>query len=104
MFQYWPLPACVRTSAVRNSHAVRVLQYETLVDQRIVVAIDSWEADSMYPAGHYTRTLGPIGDRDTETEVRCGLRRPKTLVMTGTWRLRSAASPRTLNPVGSRDR
>ena len=46
-----------------------LLQYETLADKRIVVAIDSWEADSLYPAGHYTRTLGPIGDRDTETEV-----------------------------------
>ena len=46
-----------------------VLQYDTLRDQRIVVAIDSWEADSMYPSGHYTRTLGPIGDKDTETEV-----------------------------------
>jgi len=34
-----------------------------------VVAIDSWEADSAYPAGHYVRTLGPIGDRETETEV-----------------------------------
>ena len=39
-----------------------------------MVAIDSWEADSMYPTGHYTRTLGPIGDRDTETEVRLLLR------------------------------
>lgn len=46
------------------------------MDQRIVVAIDSWEADSMYPAGHYTRTLGPIGDRDTETEVRGSRRCP----------------------------
>ena len=36
-----------------------------------MVAIDSWEADSLYPAGHYTRTLGLIGDRDTETEVCC---------------------------------
>ena len=34
-----------------------------------MVAIDSWEADSAYPAGHYVRTLGPIGDRETETEV-----------------------------------
>jgi len=49
---------------------MQLLQYETLADKRIVVAIDSWEADSLYPSGHYTRTLGPIGDRDTETEVR----------------------------------
>ena len=45
-------------------------QAETLSEKRIVVAIDSWEADSAYPAGHYVRTLGPIGDRETETEVR----------------------------------
>jgi exosome complex exonuclease DIS3/RRP44 len=49
--------------------AYPALQYEALVDKRIVVAIDSWEADSAYPSGHYTRTLGAIGDRDTETEV-----------------------------------
>jgi Dis3-like cold-shock domain 2 (CSD2) len=34
-----------------------------------VVAVDSWEPDSMYPSGHYTRTLGAIGDRETETEA-----------------------------------
>ena len=37
------------------------------MDKRIVVAIDEWGADSMYPSGHYVRTLGIIGDRDTET-------------------------------------
>ncbi len=46
------------------------LQAETLSDKRIVVAIDGWEPDSMYPSGHYVRTLGLIGDRETETEVR----------------------------------
>ena len=45
------------------------MQADTLADKRIVVAIDSWEADSAYPSGHYVRTLGTIGDRDTETEV-----------------------------------
>lgn len=45
------------------------MQAETLKDMRIVVAIDSWEPDSAYPSGHYVRKLGPIGDRDTETEV-----------------------------------
>ena len=37
------------------------------MDKRLVVAIDTWECDSMYPSGHYVRTLGTIGDRDTET-------------------------------------
>ena len=46
------------------------LQYDTLKDKRIVVAVDGWQPDSMYPSGHYTRTLGTIGDRETETEVR----------------------------------
>jgi exoribonuclease R len=41
----------------------------TLMDKRMVVVIDSWQADSMYPAGHYVRTLGVIGDKETETEV-----------------------------------
>ena len=39
------------------------------MDKRMVVVIDSWQADSMYPAGHYVRTLGTIGDKETETEV-----------------------------------
>ena len=47
-----------------------VPQAGTLADKRIVVAIDSWEADSLYPSGHYVRTLGAIGDKETETEVR----------------------------------
>ncbi len=37
------------------------------MDKRLVVAIDTWDSDSMYPSGHYVRTLGIIGDRDTET-------------------------------------
>ncbi|KAI8464454.1 MAG: hypothetical protein J3K34DRAFT_526194 [Monoraphidium minutum] len=44
-------------------------QAAALMSQRIVVAIDGWEADSMYPGGHYVRSLGAIGDKDTETEV-----------------------------------
>ena len=39
------------------------------MDKRIVVVIDRWEVDSRYPTGHYVKTLGTIGDRDTETEV-----------------------------------
>lgn len=41
----------------------------TLSDKRIVVAIDAWDTDSLYPTGHYVRTLGAIGDKETETEV-----------------------------------
>lgn len=48
---------------------IQTRQAGTLADKRLVVAIDSWDADSMYPSGHYVRTLGNIGDRDVETEV-----------------------------------
>jgi hypothetical protein len=48
------------------------------MDKRLVVAIDGWDTDSMYPSGHYVRTLGVIGDRDVETvsgfaAVLCGV-------------------------------
>ena len=45
------------------------VQADTLADKRVVVAIDSWDVDSAYPLGHYVRTLGTIGDKDTETDV-----------------------------------
>ncbi|MEW5311018.1 MAG: hypothetical protein WDW38_002766 [Sanguina aurantia] len=44
-------------------------QIDELMDKRIVVNIDGWEADSWFPSGHYVRSLGKIGDKDTETEV-----------------------------------
>lgn len=43
-------------------------QRAALQDKRLVVAIDAWDAESHYPRGHYVRTLGPIGDKTTETE------------------------------------
>ena len=33
---------------------------------RIVVRIDSWDVDSMYPNGHFVRSLGAIGELETE--------------------------------------
>lgn len=45
-------------------------QLENLMDKRIIVAVDSWDRQSRYPSGHYVRSIGEIGDRDTETEVR----------------------------------
>lgn len=44
-------------------------QLENLLDKRIIVAVDSWDRQSRYPSGHYVRTIGDIGDRDTESEV-----------------------------------
>ncbi|KAG0363801.1 DIS3 mitotic control [Gamsiella multidivaricata] len=39
---------------------------KALVNQRIVVRIDSWPINSQYPNGHYVRSIGPAHDLDTE--------------------------------------
>lgn len=48
---------------------LRTTQRDRLFGQRIVVSLDSWPANSLYPLGHYVRTIGPTGDKDVETEV-----------------------------------
>ncbi|KAL9672529.1 hypothetical protein QQ045_028780 [Rhodiola kirilowii] len=48
---------------------IQTRQLGNLLDKRIIVAVDSWDCLSRYPSGHYVRTIGQIGDRDTETEV-----------------------------------
>ncbi|TDH71365.1 hypothetical protein CCR75_006597 [Bremia lactucae] len=48
---------------------IQTRQQEALMDKRILVAIDSWPVDSAFPLGHYVRTLGVIGDKETETTV-----------------------------------
>lgn len=48
---------------------IKTRQLGNLLDKRIVVAVDSWDCLSRYPSGHYVRTIGEIGDRDTESEV-----------------------------------
>lgn len=37
------------------------------MDKRLVVVVDGWDATSPHPHGHYVRTLGTIGDKNTET-------------------------------------
>ena len=44
-------------------------QVERLMGQRVVACIDGWPRDSRYPVGHYVKTIGAIGDRETENEV-----------------------------------
>ncbi|CAD6196896.1 unnamed protein product [Caenorhabditis auriculariae] len=44
-------------------------QAEVLAHQRIMVSIDHWPRDSKYPLGHYVRTIGELGDSETENEV-----------------------------------
>ncbi|XP_022099659.1 DIS3-like exonuclease 1 isoform X2 [Acanthaster planci] len=41
-------------------------QAEALRDHRIIVRLDSWEMASLYPSGHFVRSLGPIGSLETE--------------------------------------
>jgi exosome complex exonuclease DIS3/RRP44 len=48
---------------------LRTRQAQALLGMRVVVAIDEWDACNAYPTGHYVRTLGPCGDKETETEV-----------------------------------
>ena len=48
---------------------IQTRQRELLEDKRIVVAIDQWPVESKYPLGHYVETIGPIGDKATETQV-----------------------------------
>ncbi|KAG6387681.1 hypothetical protein SASPL_152873 [Salvia splendens] len=48
---------------------IQTRQLGNLLDKRIIVAVDSWDRLSRYPSGHYVRTIGNIGDRDTESEV-----------------------------------
>eukprot|EP00958_Prasinococcus_capsulatus_P026105 scaffold4595_cov415-Prasinococcus_capsulatus_cf.AAC.3 len=55
----------------RNLPKVRIAtrQLATLLQQRIVVAIDSWDVWSSYPSGHYVKSIGKAGDRATETKL-----------------------------------
>lgn len=48
---------------------IQTRQAGQLMDKRIAVVVDDWPPDSLYPTGHYIRTLGQIGDLATETEV-----------------------------------
>ncbi|KAG0197124.1 DIS3 mitotic control [Mortierella sp. GBA30] len=42
---------------------------KVLVNQRIVVRVDSWPVNSQYPNGHYVRSIGPAHDLDTEVSA-----------------------------------
>lgn len=48
---------------------IETRQAEKLYNQRVIIAIDSWPRHSRYPQGHFVRSLGPLGDKDTENEV-----------------------------------
>ncbi|KAM7408518.1 hypothetical protein PAMA_002310 [Pampus argenteus] len=59
------------TPADRRVPRIRIetRQASTLAGQRIMVAIDGWPKHSRYPNGHFVRSLGNAGEKDTEQEV-----------------------------------
>lgn len=59
------------TPADRRIPRIRIetRQAATLAGQKIMVAIDGWPKHSRYPNGHFVRSLGSAGDKETETEV-----------------------------------
>ncbi|CAI5461475.1 unnamed protein product [Closterium sp. Yama58-4] len=66
--------ALVRALFVAADRRVPRIRVETrqagqLMGKRVLVAIDSWQPDSAFPSGHYVKTLGDIGDRETESEL-----------------------------------
>ncbi|CAF0928716.1 unnamed protein product [Adineta steineri] len=44
-------------------------QAEELKNSRVMVQIDHWPRLSRYPQGHFIKTLGKLGDKETENEV-----------------------------------
>ncbi|KAM4592060.1 exosome complex exonuclease RRP44 [Odontesthes bonariensis] len=59
------------TPADRRIPRIRIetRQASSLIGQRIMVAIDGWPKNSRYPNGHFVRSLGGAGEKDTEQEV-----------------------------------
>ncbi|GFQ64481.1 DIS3-like exonuclease 1 [Trichonephila clavata] len=43
-------------------------QADEIRNKRIVVRIDSWEKESQYPNGHFVKSLGEIGNLETEVQ------------------------------------
>ncbi|RPA77880.1 RNB-domain-containing protein [Ascobolus immersus RN42] len=48
---------------------IKTRQAESLLGQRIVVTIDSWEKTSRFPSGHFVRALGELESKEAETEA-----------------------------------
>jgi DIS3-like exonuclease 1 len=59
------VPMDVRIPKIR----VRTRHAREITDQRLVIAIDEWDADSMYPNGHVVRQLGRTGELETEIQA-----------------------------------
>ncbi|EGV64709.1 exosome catalytic subunit dis3 [Yamadazyma tenuis] len=48
---------------------IRTRRAKELLGKRIVISVDSWEATSKYPSGHFVRSLGDIESTEAETEA-----------------------------------
>ena len=48
---------------------IRTRQAPNLLNQRVLVSIDSWGRDSRYPDGHLIRSLGELETKEAETEA-----------------------------------
>ena len=59
------VPMDLRVPKIR----IRTRQAAVLAGQRLVVAIDGWDATSKHPDGHYLRSLGPVLDMETEVQA-----------------------------------
>ena len=59
------VPYDVRIPKIR----VATRQSNLLQNHRILVSVDSWAPFSQYPDGHFVRSVGLIGDIETETAV-----------------------------------
>ncbi|KAI9193160.1 uncharacterized protein BJ171DRAFT_431682 [Polychytrium aggregatum] len=60
---FWSMDRRIPKIRIKTKQAI------SLVGKRIIVAVDGWPRNSRYPSGHFVKTLGEVGDRDTETEV-----------------------------------
>lgn len=48
---------------------IKTRQANVLMNKRIMVHIDSWPVTSRFPLGHFTKSLGDVGEKTTETQV-----------------------------------
>lgn len=48
---------------------IRTRRPHLLLNQRILVTIDTWDITSRYPEGHFIRSLGTLETREAETEA-----------------------------------
>jgi exosome complex exonuclease DIS3/RRP44 len=74
ILQVSDLPDATRHLFVPTEKRIPKVRVETrqanqIKNQRILVNIDCWPRDSRYPLGHFVRSLGEIGDKDTENQV-----------------------------------